>query len=339
MPKATIDDVAEHAGVSIKTVSRVVNREPNVRETTRLRVQEAIDALHYRPNSSARSLAANKSFLIGLLYDNPVPSYIMDVQNGILGSCRDKGYNLLIHPCDFSKESIAEEILQLVKQSRIDGLILTPPLSDNVQVIETLQNNNITFVSIAPVHHEMDRLCVYCDDRKAAYKITEYLIQQGHTKIGFIVGHPGHGASEERRLGFEQAMNEHEIPINNQWLVQGYFDFGSGRDCAVKLLEGESRPTAIFASNDEMAAGVMVAAQEKGFKLPGDLSIAGFDDNPIAEHVWPALSTVRQPVKQMASEAAVLLLARLRGDNSSAVEQELHCELVLRDSVVGPSSL
>ncbi|MFL0797449.1 MAG: LacI family DNA-binding transcriptional regulator [Cellvibrionaceae bacterium] len=336
MPKATIDDVAKHAGVSIKTVSRVVNGEPNVREMTRRRVQEAIDELHYRPNSSARSLAANKSFLIGLLYDNPVPSYIMDVQNGILGSCREKGYNLLIHPCDFSKNTIADDILQLVKQSRVDGLILTPPLSDNIDVIETLKENSILFVSIAPVHHEMDRLCVYCDDRNAAYKITEYLIQQGHSKIGFIIGHPGHGASQERQQGFEQAMKDHNVPVNNQWVMQGYFDFESGRDCAAKLFKASDRPTAIFASNDEMAAGVMVAAQEAGLTLPNDLSIAGFDDNPIAEHIWPALSTVRQPVKQMASEAAQLLLAHLRGDKNLAQEQELHCELVLRGSIAGP---
>lgn len=332
MSKATIDDVAELAGVSIKTVSRVVNKEPNVRQMTRDKVLKAIAQLDYRPNASARSLAGNRSYVLGLLYGNPSANYVMDVQVGVLSTCRPEGYDLLIHPCDYRDENITKEILDLIHQKRIDGLLLTPPLTDHLSVLAALKKIEIPFVRVAPTLNKEISPFVETNDQEAAYDMTCHLIALGHVEIGFICGHPDHRAVAHRFEGYKAALAENNIPLNLEWVEQGSNSFESGEASARRLLQKAPRPTAIFAANDDMAAGVMMVAHEVGIKIPAELSVTGFDDTPVAHQIWPALTTVRQPIQQMAMKATDLLLKQLKGKNVQLPASMLSSSLILRDS-------
>ena len=330
--KSTIQDVADLAGVSIKTVSRVVNKERSIRETTRIKVLKAIKKLQYAPNLSARGLAGQHSFLLALLYDNPSANYVLDIQNGVLDECRQDGFDLLIHPCDANSDELVNDINDLVRKSRAAGLILTPPLSDSVALIEKLAQANIPFVRIAPAKHDAISPYVYCDDETAALQMTEHLLALGHVDIGFIKGHPKHGASELRLAGYKKALTRAGIPINRKLIRQGYFDFASGRRCAIQLLTQAKPPTAIFASNDDMATGVLFVAHQRNISVPQQLSVVGFDDTPVAQQIWPALTTVKQPIAAMAQAATVALIAQVRKNTEAEVNHAFECALRLRDS-------
>ena len=334
--KATIDDVAELAGVSIKTVSRVVNKEPNVRPETRDKVLTAIAELDYRPNLSARSLAGNRSYVLGLLYGNPSANYVIDIQEGVLSICRPQGYDLLIHPCNHRDENLTKEIIDMIHQKRIDGLILTPPLSDNINVVNALRNINIPFVRVAPTRNKDVSPYVETNDEEASYDMTCQLIAMGHKRIGFICGHPDHLAVSHRYEGYKAALIENNIPLSEELVEQGFNSFESGEACAHNLLQRKPRPTAIFAANDDMAAGVMMVAHQSGIKIPEELSVAGFDDTPVAHQLWPSLSTIRQPIQQMAKKATDLLLKQLRGKDVQLPASMLSSSLIIRDST-GPA--
>lgn len=333
--KPTIHDVARRAGVSIKTVSRVINRERNVREETRARVAEAVAHLGYRPDPSARRLAGNRSFLLGLLYDNPSASYVINIQSGVLKVCQSEGYDLLIHPCDYQNPGLPAEIVAFRAHSNLDGLILTPPLSDQANLVRAIRDSNIPFAQIAPAVDSGLAACVSTNDRQACQEMTRHLISLGHSRIGFIIGHPDHQAVLTRYRGYRDAMEECGKPVDPRFAVQGYNSFESGIECARKLLRLRKPPTAIFASNDDMAAGVMLVAHEKGLDIPGDLSVAGFDDIPLASQLWPALTTIRQPMESMASLSAQLLIAQLRGEPLAADGKVIESTLVIRQST-GP---
>lgn len=338
MPSVTIDDVARAAGVSMKTVSRVVNREPGVREATRERVMAVISKMDYRPNQSARSLAGNRSYLIGLLFDTTMAkqSYVLSVQQGILARCRQAGYELMIHPCNYQEKRFEEDLRAIVKHTRVDGLILIPPLSDLPLVGNTLAESGVPYVSISPAQPRDGHPSVKTDDHRAARQLTEHLIRLGHRDIAFIAGDPDHHAVAQRLQGFREAMREAGIRLTRGSVAQGYNTFESGLGCTRSLLARKSRPTAIFAANDDMAAGAIRVAHEEGLSIPGDISIAGFDDSPVARQLWPALTTVRQPVRSMSEAAAGLLLDQLNARNVTVIEIAMSTELVLRDST-GPA--
>lgn len=338
---ATIDDVASLAGVSIKTVSRVVNMEPNVRPVTRDRVQSAIRELGYQPNPSARGLASKRSHLVGLFYDNLMAetTYVVNVQRGVLARCRTEGYELLIHPFNYHQngsKGLAEEINANVLKTRLDGAILTPPLSDLAIVLESLQQLGKPNVRLSPGHYQSGTPCVYTDDCRAARLMTEYLIQLGHQHIAFIAGHSGHLAVANRAAGFIEAMTAAGLNTDTMAVCQGDNTFASGADCARELLARKQAPTAIFASTDEMAAGVMSVAHQLGYSIPRDLSVAGYDNAQIAHQIWPALTTVAQPVSDMAEMATQLLIDQLRGGTKNITQVAMQTELVVRDST-GPA--
>lgn len=337
MAKATIDNVAALAGVSIKTVSRVVNKEPNVRQATRDKVLKAIEALDYRPNLSARSLAGNRSYVIGLLYDNPSANYVIDVQDGVLTTCRAQGYDVLIHPCNHQQPDLEREVGDLLRQTRIDGVILTPPLSDVMSILDVLRERQIPFVRIAPTLKKSISPYVETNDAEAAYDMTCELIALGHERIGFVAGHPDHRAVTHRFEGYRAALVENDIPLDEALVVQGYNSFESGEAAAGTLLALEQAPSAIFAANDDMAAGVMMVAHQQGLRIPGDLSVAGFDDTPVAHQIWPSLTTVRQPIQAMAQKATELLLKQLKGKDVQLPASMLSSSLIRRDSTGKPS--
>ncbi|MEJ1969010.1 MAG: LacI family DNA-binding transcriptional regulator [Rhizomicrobium sp.] len=332
---ANIHDVAERAGVSIKTVSRVVNHEANVSEKTRAAVMEAVTALSYRPNVFARGLASERSFLIGLLYDNPSESYVAGLQLGALARCREAGYHLVVEHLDAGDAHIGQAVHSLVTESQLHGVVVTPPLCDVPAVLEALTRARTRFVRISPEKYAPGILTVGIDDHKAAYDMTAYLIGLGHRRIGFIKGHPAHGATHGRFDGYRAALAKAGLPFVEELSVQGYFSYQSGMAAAETLFALKRRPTAIFASNDDMAAAVLAAAQRSGIRTPEELSVAGFDDSLVAQVVWPRLTTCRQPIKEMAAEA-VSMLAGKAGDGA-VPERRLEHELIIRESTAPPA--
>ncbi len=333
---ASIYDVAKRAGVSIKTVSRVVNRQSNVSDATREKVMEAVEALSYRPNIFARGLASERSFLIGLLYDNPSAGYIASLQVGVLTRCREEGYHLIVESLDAANTNIGRQVHSLVTESTLHGMILTPPLSDTPAVLEALTRANTPFVRIAPEKAVPGASDVRIDDFKAAYDMTAYLLGLGHRRIGFIKGHPNHGAATARFGGYRSALEHAGIPLDEELCVQGYFSYQSGMEGGEKLLSLKNRPTAIFAANDDMAAAVLAASQRFNLKIPQQLSVAGFDDSLVAQVVSPRLTTCRQPIREMAEAAVSMLIQRAATDGP--MERHLDHELVVRESTIPPEN-
>lgn len=342
MAKATIDDVAKLAGVSIKTVSRVVNREPNVRDTTRVRVDKAVAQLNYRPSQSARSLAGRRSYLIGLLYDDPsryeVPSsgYVIKLQQGLLRACRDLNYDLLIHPCAYQDKSIGKDIKALIEHSRLDGIVLAPPISNVPSATRAIKAAGVPFVRIAPGDSVNARLTVVTNDRDACAEMTKYLASLGHRKIAFIAGNPEHKAVANRLLGYRDGLEQSGLAFKETLVLQGDNSIRSGEKCARRLFARKNRPTALFAANDDMAAGVLRVAHELKIDVPGELSVAGFDNIPLSQQIFPSLTTVNQPLTQMADKAARLLIASLKSAQDSTEPELVPGEIVVREST-GPA--
>lgn len=337
MSKATIDDVAELAGVSIKTVSRVVNNEPNVRSATREKVESAITALNYRPNLSARGLAGNRSYVLALVYGHPGAHYVLDIQEGVLEVCRPQGYDLVVHPACYKDKNLAKDISEFILGKRIDGVMLTPPISDHVGVVNSLRKHNIPLVRVAPTENKSLTPYVETNDRESAYDMTCQLIALGHQRIGFIAGHPDHRAISLRLEGYKAALVENQIAIDKKLIEQGDNNFASGETAAIKLLGMEQKPTAIFAATDEMAAGVMMVAHNLGMKIPQQISVCGFDDTPVAHQLWPGLTTIRQPIQAMAKKATELLLKQIKGKDVQLPASILTSTIIIRESTGKPA--
>ena len=331
--RATIIDVARDAGVSIKTVSRVVNGEPNVRDSTRAKVLSAIRALDYQPNAAARGLSGRRSYVIALVYENAEEfSYTKDVLSGALAACERQGYSLLLRPVTLPNDHLERDIESFIRLTSADGVVLPAPLADMVEVRDLLSRLEISVATISPKHPIDQGVNIFCDDAQAAFALTKYLIGKRHTRIGFIKGHPDHHATLERLQGYENALTQFGMDFNPSLVREGLFTFESGRQATLSLLDGELPPTAIIASNDEMACGVRHAAGERGVEIPRNLSIAGFDDTAVASRLWPPLTTVRQPIVGMAEAATTSLIQVLRGEQVQDFRQRFHCEVVIRSS-------
>lgn len=318
----TIHDVARHAGVSPMTVSRVVNAENNVRESTRAKVTASIKALRYSPNLAARSLASADAVRIGLLYSNPSAAYLSEFLLGSLEQSSISGCQLIIEKCD-GAESEREAVHRLALAGT-NGIILPPPLCDSEEALKAVAEADIPTVVVATGRPGAGMTAVSINDFEAARAMTKHLLSLGHTRIAFINGHPNQTASGQRFRGYMEGMREAGLSVGTEQVAQGYFTYRSGLAAAESLLKGAWRPTAIFASNDDMAAATMAVAHRLGLEVPGDVAIAGFDDTPLATTVWPELTTIRQPIADMAREAVMLLLEQIRRKRSGAPQQVLH---------------
>src|SRR5882757_3333301 len=299
----TIDQVADLAKVSPKTVSRVINNEPRVRGATRARILRAIEQLKYRPNLNARGLASNRSFLIGLFCDRP-GDYLSDFQAGAVERCREAFMHLMVETVDVRGPNIDKQMDTLLGQLRLEGVILLPPLSDHPSVLKKLHDAAIPVVRIAPRNNLNAAPSIGIDDYTAARQLTAHLLNLGHRRIGCMLGRADHGATEQRYLGFIDEMRAHQAPVDGSLVQTGNFIFSDGLVCAERMLRSATPPTAIFACNDDMAAAAVSMARKFGLRLPGQLSVTGFDDAPVATMIWPELTTVRQPVAAMARIAA-----------------------------------
>ena len=331
--KATIFDVAAEARVSIKTVSRVVNSEPNVRERTRERVLEAVRRLRYQPNAAARSLSGGRSWVLGLVYAKPQEfSYMKDVLDGALHACDERGHTLLLRPLAVHGSQVSEQVERFVAQARVEGVMLPAPMGDHADLLSSLRRMEVPFAAIAPKVSAAGQVNVFCEEREASRALTDFLVQRGHRNIGFIKGDPAHRATGERFAGYREALAKRGIRHAEELVREGNFDFESGKAAGAALLNLPRPPTAIVASNDDMAAGLQLAARERGLAIPQDLSVVGFDDTPLASRLWPPLTTVRQPIREMAKTAAERLMDRLNGRTVDPSPAPFACELVIRAS-------
>ena len=338
MPRTTIDDVARLAGVSIKTVSRVLNGEPNVRQSTREQVNAAITALNYRPNLSARNLAARRSRLIALVYDDPslyeAPSagYVVRLQEGALRACRRAGYELLIHPCNYRDERFSAELLSLIGQMQPAGIVLAAPVSNIPEIVTTIADTNTPFVRLSPGDKGRAGLSISTDDRQVSAEMTRYLASLGHRRIAFITGNPRHKAVVNRLHGYEDGLGESGLAFSRELVAQGDNSIASGEAAAESLLSLPAPPSAIFAANDDMAAGVLRVAYRRGLAVPGRLSVAGFDDSALAQQVYPGLTTVHQPLASMAERAVHALIRPDGNAGESSGPVVIPSRLVIRGS-------
>ncbi|MFZ5747936.1 MAG: LacI family DNA-binding transcriptional regulator [Pseudomonadota bacterium] len=330
--RPTIKEVSKIAGVSFKTVSRVLNNEKHVSEETRRRVEEVVAQLNFRPSMAARTLAGRRSFHVALLYDNPSPYYIYHIQTGAERRCTELGFRLLLQPCDIHSDTLVQSVMALVDEAHLDGLILSPPVTEAVELLDALDKRGLPYVRIAPGARKEAGMSAEMDDRAAARELTEHLIGLGHRAIAFITGPESHFSSRERLAGYTAAMEAHGITVIPELVMHGENSFESGRDVARILLARTPRPTAIFAGNDDMAAGALAIAHERDIDVPGALSIVGFDDSDLAKAVWPPLTTIRQPVYELAYAAADLLLS----DDAVQRQVTLDHALVVRAST-GPA--
>lgn len=344
--KSTIKDVANLAGVSFKTVSRVINNEPSVKPETVEKVTQAIAQLNYQPNTAARNLASTNTYAIGYVYDNPNAYYVINMQNGILNECRERGYELIIHPCNANSESLIDELVKMSKRSQLAGLVLSPPMSEMASVMDVLDDLEIPYVRIVSgsATKRNHRPCAFVHDRDAARNIVEHLIAQGHTRIGFVSGDHDHLSTEERKLGYREALTNHGIELDENLEVDGTYSFESGVKGFKQLTTVEQPPTAIFACNDEIASGSLFAARLNGVDVPSELAIAGFENSPFSLQTWPKLTTAAQPTGEIASQAAASLIeeiqARRAGLPKSEQAKHMHFypELVIRESTYVPES-
>lgn len=326
--RPTIIDIAKQAGVSFKTVSRVLNDNPHVATELRERVLKAAADLDYRPNLAARSLAGPRNYSLALLValhlddiqsaeDWYLPAFLSDMQFAMTLACQKAGYRLTIEICDWPDETKPPALPAGLGRAEIDGIIVTPPLCDREEMIRALDATGIPYVLIAPGLDVDKALTVATDEYGGAEAMTRYLIDLGHRRIALIEGPENHHAANARAQAYRDVMAQTGLePI----IESGNFMFPSGQRAAEKLLAMKEPPTAIFCANDDMAAGAIAVANQRGIRVPEQLSIAGFDDSAMARITYPALTTVRQPLAAMGA-TAVRLLASVAGDSGEEPRQ------------------
>jgi LacI family transcriptional regulator len=342
----TIYEVAAKADVSIKTVSRVLNGEPNVRPNVQERVLAAVAELGYRPKMSARGLAGGRSFTLVTFLDEALTlghwrigrsnPYVERLQFAGMLQCRESGYHLLVELLNPHAPNIEQQIQSMFAALNPDGVILTPPISEDAHIMRVLERAGAPFARLSAAPTKIACLSVTMDERAAAAEAANHLLDLGHTRIGFISGEPGFASSTLREEGYRAALGERRVAVEPALVVAGDYTFESGEAAAARLFELPVPPTAIFASNDEMALGVMHEASRRGIATPRDLSVVGFDDFPSARYSIPPLTTVRQPVGEMAALAAQSLIDRAaRRATAMRVERAIvpH-ELIVRGSTL-----
>ncbi len=330
--KVTINDVARLANVSKKTVSRVINDSPLVREETRERVKAVIAAHSYAPDPQARALAFRRSFLVGMVYDNPSPQYVVNMQRGILDTLEETSFQLVLRPCDRSDPKFHQKIRTFVEQQRPYGVILPPSVSEDERLAKMLRQLGCAYVRIASVELDQPSQMVRTFDTEGAAQAARHIAELGHTKIAHIHGPQSFRSAHERLRGFREGLAERGLKLDRAMTIEGAYTFESGVLCAEKLFRRKEKPTAIFAGNDEMAVGVYQAARLAGLDVPTDVSIVGFDDAPMAARIWPPMTTVRLPIREMGRAAAKLLIQA----EQAARPISFYPEIVVRQSTAAP---
>ncbi len=336
--RTTILDIANAAGVSFKTVSRVLNGNPRVAADLRERVLKAAAQLDYRPNVAARSLAGARNYAIALLISSDsiananlegwyLPPFLMDLQARALIACQERGYRFHVEIVD---PAAALDLQLSAQRLYVDGVILAPPIADNPAVLDALEHNRLPFVRISPGIQPDRSPAVMADEYGGALAMTEHLLSLGHRRIGFIHGPPQHLAAARRYEAFRDAIAR--CPEAEEVTEAGDFTFPGGSAAAEKLLALEHPPTAVFASNDDMAAGVIAVASRRGVRIPDELSVAGFDDSPFARLTAPPLTTAHQPLAEIVQAAVNMIIENTKTPHDPGAQLEFQCRVIERGS-------
>jgi LacI family transcriptional regulator len=323
-------DIARVAGVSQSTVSRVMNHDPRISETTRERVEQAMTRLGYRPNAAARTLITGRSHLMGLVVSNITNPFYPEMIESIVAAAAEHDYTVVLGNTQES-EDLQLSLLDLLIEHQVDGAILTSPLRESATAVA---RRGLDRVPLVTVNRRMtgQRLdSVHLDNVAAGRLVAEHLAGLGHQRIGFVGGLPSASTNTDRLAGVRAALRELGCPLRPQRVLDGAFTWRHGYDAATRLLTGRSQPTALICADDLIALGVMDAALDLELTIPGDVAVVGFDDVPVAALRQVALSTVRQPVAEMGRRAVGLLMDRITGGNvGDPVEVVLPPRLVVR---------
>ena len=324
----TIRHVAAEAGVSLQTVSRVNNNEPNVGAATRARVLAAIEKLGYVPSIAAQRLGGRRSYLILALNDRDRTiaewqarqggDWVNQMMLGGMLKCAEHGYRMILELVDTHSEQIERELAATIAALQPDGVILTPPHSENLQICNLLYAHDIPFVRIGARGAEHG-FSVTMDDEGSAREATQHLIALGHRRIGFIAGSRAYSLSAWRVDGWRAAMAEAGFDVEGL-LAQGDFGYGSGLAATKALLSLDAPPTGIIASNDQMALAALEVAREKGLDVPDDLSLISFDNTPVVSFNQPRFTAIDQPIAETFSRAVALLIDAAKGEPQPSPE-------------------
>lgn len=334
----TIADVAREASCSPMTVSRVINGEGNVREETRVSVLDAVAKLNYAPNRAARSLAGGEQLRIALMFDNPSASYLSEFLMGALEEASRADIHLVVQNCETVAR--AKPLVRHLAEGGITGFILPPPLCDDQSVLDLVSEVGAVAIAVGPGAAAGAHAAVQIDDLQAAYEMTRHIIGLGHERIGFIIGNTEQVASERRLNGYRAALADAGLPIRPELIAQGRFTYRSGLEAAERLISVDPRPSAIFASNDDMAAATVAVAHRRHLDVPNDITVCGFDDTAMASTIWPELTTIRQPIREMTawavSTAVRIVKARRSGQRAKPEQKLLPYTLIRRQSDAVP---
>lgn len=307
----TIEDVAAAAGVSIRTVSRVLNKSPKVNAQTRERIEDAIAQLNFRPSLRARAFAMRRSFLIGLVHNDRNALVLDSIQRGIVTLTSARGYELIVHAAPLEAEAAIRDLVDFAERSRVDGLVILPPISGVPGLAAALEEAQVPAVALSSVPIEGFAGVIISEERAAGAQVARHLLDLGHRRLAIINGPADTASAMERRAGFlGEAARHAEVSVAE---TEGDYGFASGVSAAEHLLVLGQRPTGIFAANDIMAAGVLKVAASRGITVPGDLSVVGFDGSLLTKMLTPALTSVLRPFAEMAAAAADQLIARIEG--------------------------
>jgi LacI family transcriptional regulator len=334
----TIADVAHECGFSPMTVSRVINGEKNVKDSTRDAVLAAVEKLNYSPNLAARTLAGAEQIRIAMLYENPSFAYLSRLLVGTLEQARKSHVQLVIEQCKDGQD--IHDVFRDLVDSGVDGIMISPPLGDTDTMIDLIQQTDVTCVVVANWNPPGTMSVVRIDDFEAAATMTRHIISLGHKRIGFVKGNPGQKASGLRLEGFRTAMEEAGLEVEPELVVDGLFTYRSGLGAAEQLLNLAEPPTAIFASNDDMAAAAITVAHRRHLDVPQDLTVCGFDDTDFAQSIWPEITTIHQPIAEMSRTAVEILVERIRSKRAGKAtyreERLLDFTFVQRESDAPP---
>lgn len=333
--RATIHDIAELAGVSVATVSRVINGRPDVAPETRDAVLRHVREHNFTTNRSARALSVGRTGFIGFTMPFVRADYFAAILAGALESAYEQEMRVVL--CATHSEHDREvSLIERLVDGATDGAIILLPEESNDE-LAALRDDGYKFVVADPrVPLDGGIPAVSAAHRAGAKAATDHLLSLGHRRIGHVAGHRGWTASEERIEGYHAALATKGVPHSPELVVEGDFESPSGYAAAQRLLDLPDPPTAIFASNDNMAFGVLQAARERGLAVPGELSVIGFDDAELASMVTPRLTTVRQPLAELGRTAVSLLRRLIEGQRVEALRVELATRLVLRESTASP---
>jgi len=336
-PITTIRDVAEHAGVSITTVSHILNDTRHVSDELRGRVEKAMLELDYTPNALARGLRQKQTRTLGIIVPDSANPYFAEVARGVEDACFAQGYSVILCNSDSDPEKESMYI-NVLAEKQVDGICLVAASTETIEKhLDAVPELQIPMVLIDREYPKTIVDTVVVENTDGAVKAIEHLLSSGHHRIGCITGLPDLMNSQKRSDGYRQAIQEAGLIVDESLVIEGDFRYEGGYDATKQLLALENPPTAVFACNDLMAIGAISAVVSEGLSVPEDISIVGFDDIHLAVFANPSLTTVVQPKHEMGVKAADILLKRLKDSKMSPDRYQLKTHLLVRDSTTAVS--